>query len=41
MMEISGSHEKRWGVWDEEKFDKKVYYMLNLLKEGHVFTKAH
>ncbi|KAF8100788.1 hypothetical protein N665_0217s0015 [Sinapis alba] len=41
MMEISGRREERWGEWDEERFDKKVDYMVKLLKEGHIFTKAH
>ncbi|KAF2620152.1 hypothetical protein F2Q68_00039731 [Brassica cretica] len=28
MMEISGTHDDRWGVWDDEKYDKKVEYLL-------------
>lgn len=30
-----------WGVVDEEKYDKKVDYMLKLIKEGHVISKEH
>ncbi|CAN7054043.1 unnamed protein product [Brassica oleracea var. botrytis] len=41
MMDISGEREEGWGVWDNEKLDKKVEYMVDFLKEGHLFTKAH
>lgn len=41
MMEISGEHADRWGVWDEEKYDKKVEYMLRLLGEDHSFGKSN
>ncbi|WZY99150.1 hypothetical protein YC2023_071479 [Brassica napus] len=40
MMEISGVHEERWGVWDDEKYDKKVDYLTGLIREGHVFSKS-
>nr|VDD60541.1 unnamed protein product [Brassica oleracea] len=41
MMEISGDHEDRWGLWDDENYDKKVEYMVQLLKEGHLFLKPN
>lgn len=40
-MEISGDHEDRWGLWDDENYDKKVEYMVQLLKEGHLFLKPN
>ncbi|KAJ4881784.1 ULP_PROTEASE domain-containing protein [Raphanus sativus] len=40
MLEVTGDHEDRWGVWDEERFDKKVEYLLRLLGEGHGFSKS-
>lgn len=41
LLEISGTHDEMWGVVDEEKYDKKVDYMLKLIMEGHVFRKEH
>ncbi|CAH8361451.1 unnamed protein product [Eruca vesicaria subsp. sativa] len=41
MMEISGDKPERWGLFDDEKYDKKVEYMVGLIKDGHVFSKAH
>ncbi|CAF1929244.1 unnamed protein product [Brassica oleracea] len=40
MMEITGTHEEQWGVWDDEKYDKKVDYLNGLIREGHVFSKS-
>nr|VDD42107.1 unnamed protein product [Brassica oleracea] len=41
MLEISGDHDDRWGLWDDETYDKKVDYMVQLLKNGHVFVKEN
>ncbi|KAF3522883.1 hypothetical protein F2Q69_00046971 [Brassica cretica] len=41
MMKISGDHEDRWGFWDDENYDKKAEYMVQLLKEGHLFVKPN
>ncbi|CAN7018627.1 unnamed protein product [Brassica rapa subsp. trilocularis] len=41
MMEISGDHDDRWGLWDDETYDKKVDYMVQLLKDGHIFEKEN
>ncbi|KAF3543495.1 hypothetical protein DY000_02008997 [Brassica cretica] len=41
MMEISGDHDDRWGLWDDETYDKKVDYMVQLLKNGHIFVKEN
>ncbi|CAN6985771.1 unnamed protein product, partial [Brassica oleracea var. botrytis] len=41
MMEISGDHEDMWGLWDDENYDKKVEYMVQLLKDVHLFLKAN
>ncbi|KAF8095157.1 hypothetical protein N665_0339s0027 [Sinapis alba] len=40
ILDISMEHEEMWGVWDEEKYDKKVDYMLRLMNEGHMFSKS-
>ncbi|CAF1831415.1 BnaC04g15650D [Brassica napus] len=40
MMVASGNHEDMWGLWDDENFDRRVNYMLELIEGGHVFTKA-
>lgn len=40
-MEISGDHDDRWGLWDDETYDKKVDYMVQLLKDGHIFEKEN
>ncbi|KAF3553952.1 hypothetical protein F2Q69_00012174 [Brassica cretica] len=40
MMVASGNHEYMWGLWDDENFDRRVNYMLELIEGGHVFTKA-
>ncbi|KAF8108591.1 hypothetical protein N665_0107s0013 [Sinapis alba] len=40
ILDSNVEHEERWGVWDEEKYDKKVEYMLRLVSEGHMFSKA-
>ena len=40
-MEISGDHEDMWGLWDDENYDKKVEYMVQLLKDVHLFLKAN
>ncbi|CAN6869780.1 unnamed protein product [Brassica oleracea] len=38
MMEISGVHEERWGVWDDEKYDKKRrlsgYFKREIMVDG-------
>nr|VDC90503.1 unnamed protein product [Brassica rapa] len=38
MMEISGVHEERWGVWDDEKYDKKRrlsgYFKREIVVDG-------
>ena len=41
MLEISGDHDDRWGLWDDETYDKKVDYMVQLLKNGHIFVKEN
>ncbi|CAN7012957.1 unnamed protein product [Brassica rapa subsp. trilocularis] len=41
MMEISGDHDDRWGLWDDETYDKKVDYMVQLLKDSHIFEKEN
>ncbi|KAJ4909233.1 ULP_PROTEASE domain-containing protein [Raphanus sativus] len=40
MMEVSGDREERWGVWDEDRYDKQVENMLRLLGERHGFSKS-
>ncbi|KAF8092683.1 hypothetical protein N665_0405s0009 [Sinapis alba] len=40
ILDSNVEHEERWGVWDKEKYDKKVEYMLRLVSEGHMFSKA-
>ncbi|KAF8091399.1 hypothetical protein N665_0446s0018 [Sinapis alba] len=40
ILDSNVEHEERWGVCDEEKYDKKVDYMLRLVSEGHMFSKA-
>ncbi|KAG2250360.1 hypothetical protein Bca52824_080496 [Brassica carinata] len=41
MMEISGDHDDRWGLWADETYDKKVDYMVQLLKNDHIFVKEN
>ncbi|KAJ4891588.1 hypothetical protein Rs2_31336 [Raphanus sativus] len=40
LMEVSGDHDERWGVWDDERYDKQVEYMLRLISDGHGFSKS-
>ncbi|CAH8385281.1 unnamed protein product [Eruca vesicaria subsp. sativa] len=41
MLEISGDKPERWGLFDDEMYAKKVEYMVRLIGEGHLFSKAH
>lgn len=40
VMAASGNQEDRWGLWDDENFDRRVNQMMELIERGHVFTKA-
>ncbi|CAN6873624.1 unnamed protein product [Brassica oleracea] len=40
MMEVDEDRDDGWGVFDCEIFDRKVAYMMNLLKSGHKFQKG-
>ncbi|KFK39912.1 hypothetical protein AALP_AA3G305200 [Arabis alpina] len=35
----SGSEIDEWGEWDDEDRDRKVIYMQDLIRNGHVFKK--
>ncbi|CAN6968526.1 unnamed protein product [Brassica oleracea var. botrytis] len=40
MMEVDEDRDDGWGVFDCEIFDRKVAYMVDLLKSGHKFQKG-
>ncbi|WZZ79281.1 hypothetical protein YC2023_099853 [Brassica napus] len=40
VMEVDEDRDDGWGVFDCEIFDRKVAYMVDLLKSGHKFQKG-